>query len=84
MKISRFISFSLHFLLQYTAKKSFTRAPASPVHKLRGNFSATLDFVSNFQLVEQFSVHGATFKFLCLDSHSHAPSTSETIVKCRI
>ena len=24
-------------------------------------------------------MYRATFKFLCLDSHSHAPATSETI-----
>ena len=35
----------------------------SPVHKLLGNFPATLGFLSNFQLVEQLSVHRATFKF---------------------
>ena len=26
-------------------------------------------------------MHRATFKFLCLDSHSHAPATSETAKK---
>ena len=56
----------------------------SPVHKLLGNFSATLGFFGNFQLVEQLSVHRATSRFLCLYSHSHAPATSETIKKCRI
>ena len=59
-------------------------ASSSPVHKLLGNFSATLGFFGNFNLVEQLSVHRATFKFLCLDSHSHACATSETINKCRI
>ena len=29
-------------------------------------------------------MHWATLKFLCLDSQSHAPVTSETIKKCRI
>ena len=27
---------------------------------------------------------GQLFKFLCLDSHSHASATSETIKNCRI
>ena len=58
---------------------------SSPVHKLLCNFSTTLGFFSNFPLVEQLSVHRATFQFLCLDRHnSHAPATSETIKKCRI
>ena len=39
----------------------------------------TLGFLSNFQLVEQLSVHRAMFKFLCLDDHSHAHATCETI-----
>ena len=56
----------------------------SPIHKLLGNFSATLDFFRNFQLVEQLSMHRATSKFLCFYSHSHAPAMSETIKKCRI
>ena len=56
----------------------------SPVHKFLVNFSATLGCFSNFQLVEQLPVHRATFKFLCLDSHNHAPVTSEKIKKCRI
>ena len=34
----------------------------SPVHKLLGNFLATLDFFGNFQLVEQLSMHRATSK----------------------
>ena len=38
----------------------------SPVHKLLGNFSATLGFFGNFQLVEQLSMHRATSQFLCL------------------
>ena len=38
----------------------------------------------NFQLVEQLSVHRATFKFLCLHSHSNAPAASGTIKKCRM
>ena len=46
-----------------------------PVHKLLGNFSATLDFFGNFQLVEELSVHWATSKFLHLYGHSHAPAT---------
>ena len=50
-----------------------------PVYKLLGNSSATLDFFGNFQLVEQLSVHWATFRILFLDNHSHA--TSETIKK---
>ena len=29
-------------------------------------------------------MHRATFKFLCLDSLSHAPVTSEKTRKCRI
>ena len=53
------------------------------VHKLLGNFSATLGVFGNFQLAEQLSMHRATSKFLCLYSHSHAPATSET-KKCRI
>ena len=57
---------------------------ASPVHKLLGNFSAASGFSGNFQLVEQLSVQRATSKLLCLYSHSHAPSASETIKKCRI
>ena len=57
---------------------------SSPVRKLLGNFSATLGSFSNFQHLEQHSVHRATFQFLCLYSHSHAPATSETINKCRI
>ena len=54
---------------------------ASPVHKLLGNFSGTLGFLSNFQVVEQLSVYRDTVKFLCLDSHSHAHATSETTKK---
>ena len=54
---------------------------SSPVHKLLGNFSATLSTFSNFYLVGQLSVHRATLKFLC---HNHAPATSEAIKKCRI
>ena len=45
--------------------------------------SATLGFFSSFQLVEQLSVNRGTFTFLCLDSHSHAPATSEKLQKCR-
>ena len=45
--------------------------------------SAALGFYSNFQLVEQLSVHWETSKFLCLNNHSHAPATSYTIKKCR-
>ena len=56
----------------------------SPIHKLLYNFSATLRLVGNFQLIEQLSVHRATFELLCLDSHSYAPATNETIKKCRI
>ena len=42
----------------------FTREnPISPVRKLLGNFSSTLDFFGNFQLVEQLSIHRATSKF---------------------
>ena len=52
---------------------------SSPVHKLLANFSATLGFFGNFQVVEQLSVHRAASKFLCLVGHSHAPATSETI-----
>ena len=59
-------------------------ASSSHVDKLLGNFSPTLSFFSNFNLVEQLSVHRAASKFLYLDSHSHAPATSETINKCRI
>ena len=44
---------------------------SSPVHKLFGNF----------QLVEQLSVHRATFNIFC---HSHGPATSKAIKKCRI
>ena len=58
--------------------------PISPIHKLLDNFSATLGFFGNFQLVEHLSMHRATSKFLCLYSHSHANATSETIKKCRI
>ena len=50
-----------------------------PVYKLLDNFSATLDFFGNFQVVEQFSMHRATSTFLCLYSHSHAPAMSEAI-----
>ena len=59
--------------------KCFGTSLPSPVHKLLGNFSATLGFSSNFQHVKQLSVHRATFKFLYLDSHSHASATSLTI-----
>ena len=59
-------------------------AQLNPVHKLLGNFSASLGIFSNFGLVEQLLVHRATFKFLCLDSESHASATSETLKKCRI
>ena len=52
---------------------------SSPVHKLLGNFSATLGLFGNFQLVEQLSVHWETSKLLCLYSRRHAPATSETI-----
>ena len=56
----------------------FLDQQVSPVHKLLGNFSATLGSFSNFQLVEQLSVHRATF------SHSYAPAASETIKKCGV
>ena len=36
------------------------------VHKLFGNFSATLGFFGNFRFVEQLSMHWATAKFLPL------------------
>ena len=49
------------------------------VHKLLSNFSATLGFFANFQLVEQLSVNRATVEFLCLDSHSHDPATNEKL-----
>ena len=52
--------------------------------QLFGSFSATLAFFSNFRLVEELSVYRATFKFSCLNSHSHAPATSEKTRKCRI
>ena len=52
---------------------------ASSVRKLLGNFSATFGFFSNFQLVEQLSLNRVAFKFLYLDSHSHAPATSEEL-----
>ena len=55
--------------------------PNSPVHKLLGNFSATLGIFGNFQHVEQPSMHRATSKFLCLYSHSHVPARIETIKK---
>ena len=29
-------------------------------------------------------MYRATFKFLCLDSHSHGPAKSGTLKKCRI
>ena len=29
-------------------------------------------------------MYRATFKFLCLDSHSRAPATTEALKKCRI
>ena len=72
---------------QFSDKHDFSRtgastvggiggAAASTVHKLLGNFSATLGFLSNFQFVEQLSVQA--FKLLCLDIHSYAPATSET------
>ena len=51
---------------------------------LSGKFSATLSFFSDFELLEQLSVHRATFKFMCLNSYSHAPITSEAIKKCII
>ena len=54
---------------------SFLAPDISSVHKLLGNFSASL----GFQLAEQHSVYWATFKFLCFDGHSHAHATSETI-----
>ena len=57
---------------------------ASPVHKLLGNFLATLGFSSKFPLVEQLLVHWATFEFLFLDIQSHTSATSATIKKCRI
>ena len=57
-------------------------AVASHVYKLLGNFSSTLGFFSNFQLVEQLSVHRATFRHLYLNSHSHATATSEAVKKC--
>ena len=46
-----------------------TVSQASPVHKLLGNFSTTLRFFDNFQLVKQLSMHRATSQFLCLCSH---------------
>ena len=68
----------------YILKIQFNDVITSPIHKFLGNFSATLGLSSNFQPVEEFSVHRATFKFLCHDRRSHAPATSETIKKCRI
>ena len=55
----------------------------SSVHKLLGNFSATLGFFSTFQLVVQLSVHRTTLNF-CVSIVSHASAASETIKKCRI
>ena len=55
-----------------------------PVHKLLGFFLVTLGFFGNFQLVEQLSMHRTTFEYLCLDSHSNAPRTSETVKKCSV
>ena len=52
---------------------------SSRVHKLLGNCQATLGFFSNFQLVEQLSVHRAASRFSRLDSHSHDPATSEKL-----
>ena len=39
-------------------------ASRSPVHKLFVNFSATLGFSSNFELVEQLLMHLATLSFV--------------------
>ena len=66
------------------AKENVKKALNSPVHKLRGHFSATLAFFGNFQLVEQLSKHRAASTLLSLYIHSHAPATSETIKQCRI
>ena len=66
-------NFSLVFSTCGLAAASFgstKRLHTTSVYKLLGNFSATLSFFGNFQLVEQFSVH--------------ASATSETIKKCRI
>ena len=76
-----------HYPLYCAASKSLSRSTshrASPVHKLLGNFSATLCFFSHFQFAGQLSVHRAASKFLYLDSHSHAPATSEILKECRI
>ena len=70
--------------IAYKVRYCLTTLQASPVHKLLGNFSATSGFSRNFHLVEQLPVHRASFKFLCLDSHSHAPATSQALKKCRI
>ena len=60
--------------------KTYPQTCPQVARQLLGKFR----LFSNFQLVEELSVHRATFQFLCLDSHSHAPATSETIYKCRI
>ena len=54
------------------------------VHKLSGNFVVALYFSSHFLYVEQFSVHRATYKLLCLYSHNHTLAMGEAIRDCRI
>ena len=45
--------------------------PGSPVYKLLGNSSATVDYVRNMKLSEQLSVHQTTFRLLSLLSQSY-------------
>ena len=45
-----------------SCKNRTDKTVGSPVHKLLGNFSATLGSFGNFQLAEQLSVHRAASK----------------------
>ena len=73
-----------NFMELYTSTDYDCAISISPVHKMLGNFSTTFDFFGNFSLVEQLSVHRATFKLKCLNNDSHSPTTSGTITDCII
>ena len=57
--------FSVTFSFLVTMVGQFVKT--TPVHRLLGNFSATLGFSNACQLAEQLSVHGATFS-LCVST----------------
>ena len=74
------LQFHIVDLFSNTLSPSIIQSCPQVARQLFGNFR----LFSNFQLVEQLSVHRATFKLVYLNSHSHTPATSETVRKCRI